>query len=70
MEYYPTIKKNETLPSATWMDLAGILLSQLGERQILYVITYIWNLKISQMNITKQKLTNAENKLVVTSGKR
>ena len=55
--YYPTSEKNRTLPFATWMDLAGTLLSQSGERQILYVITYIWNLKINHMNITKQKET-------------
>lgn len=67
---FPHREKNRTLPFATWMDLAGTLLSQLGERQILYVITYTGNLKVNHMNITKQKETHkyTENKLVVTSG--
>ena len=47
MEYYSTIKKNEILPfAATWIDLEGIMLSEMSdkERQILY-ITHLWNLK-------------------------
>ena len=40
------------------------------ERQIIYVITHIWNLKKYNklMNITKSRLR--ETKLVVTSGER
>ena len=35
MEYYPAIKKNEILPFATmWMELEGIMLSEVRERQI------------------------------------
>ena len=46
MEYYSAIKKNEILPFATtWMDLEGILLSEIRERQILYIITCMLNLK-------------------------
>ena len=48
MEYYSVIKNNEILSSvATWMDLEGIMLSEINqtERQILYDITYTWNLK-------------------------
>ena len=42
-DYYSDIKKNEILPSAaTWMDLKGIMLS---ERQILYDIAYMQNLR-------------------------
>ena len=38
--------KNEILPIATtWMDLEGIMLSEIRERQIPYDITYTWNLK-------------------------
>ena len=47
MEYYSPIK-NEILPfETTWMDLKGIMLSEMSdrERQILYFITYVWNLK-------------------------
>ena len=32
MEYYSAIKKNETLPFATtWMDLEGIMLSEISQ---------------------------------------
>ena len=35
-------KNNEILPFATiWIDLHNIILSEVGERQILY-ITYMW----------------------------
>ena len=45
MEYYLAIK-SEILPfAATWMDLENIVLSEVRQRQILYNITYIWNLK-------------------------
>ena len=49
MEYYTAIKKNEILPfAATWMDLEGYYAKwnkSDRERQILYDITYMWNLK-------------------------
>ena len=48
MEYYSAVKKNEILPFATrWMDLEGIMLNEMSdrERQTLYDITYMWNLK-------------------------
>jgi len=41
---YSVIKKNEILPFvATWMDLEGIILKEISdrERQILYDITYM-----------------------------
>ena len=35
MEYHPAIKKNEILPFATtWMDLEGIMLSEVRQRKI------------------------------------
>ena len=43
MDYYSAIKKNEIMPfAATWIDLEGIMLSEMsdGKRQTLYVITY------------------------------
>ena len=53
MEYYSAIKKNEILPFATtWMDLEGIMLSEVKsntERQILHDIIYMWDLK-NKMN--------------------
>ena len=34
MEYYSAIKKNEILPfAATWMDLAGIMLSDISQTE-------------------------------------
>ena len=46
VEYYSAIKKNEIMPfAATWMDLEIIILGEVRERQIPYVITYMWNLK-------------------------
>ena len=34
MEYYPAIKKNEILPFATtWIDLEGIMLSEISQRE-------------------------------------
>ena len=39
-------KKSESLTLATtWMDLEGIMLPEINQRQILYVTTYMWNLK-------------------------
>ena len=36
MEYYSAIKKNEILPFATtWVELEGIMLSEIRKRQII-----------------------------------
>ena len=44
-DYYSVIKK-ETLPFATkWMDLDRFMLSEIRQRQILYVLTDMWMLK-------------------------
>ena len=44
MEYYSAVKKNTRMPfAATWMELETLILSE-RERQIPYVITYMWNL--------------------------
>ena len=72
MEYYSAIKKNEILPFATtWMDLEGIMLgeiSQTEKEKYCYFITYMWNLKHKQMDITKQKQTHRYREQ--TSGKK
>ena len=61
------------LPFATtWTDLEGILLSEINQRKMIYDIIYMWNLKKKTGSITNRlgnRLTNVENKLVVTSGK-
>ena len=49
MDYYSAIKKNEILSFATtWIDLKGIMLSKISNREgktILYDIIYMWNVK-------------------------
>ena len=66
MKYYSAIKKNETVPfAATWMDIKIIILSDMSDRQrqISCDITYMWNLKMIQMNLfTKQNQTHRRSK--------
>ena len=48
IEYYSVIKNKELLPFVTtWMDLEGIMLSEMSDRdrQVLYDLTYMWNLE-------------------------
>ena len=46
MEYYSAIKKNDILPSATTcMELEGIMLSEITERQISYDFTHMRTLR-------------------------
>ena len=45
-EYYSAMRKKEILTFATtWMDLEGIRLSEIRERQTLSGLTYMWKLK-------------------------
>ena len=40
------MKKKKMLPfAATWMDVEGIMRREIRERQILYDVTYMWDLK-------------------------
>ena len=46
MEYFSAIKKNEFLPFATmWMELEGIMLSEIRERQKSYDFTHMRTLR-------------------------
>ena len=46
MEYYSTIKKNDILPFATMrMELEGIMLNEIRERQTSYDFTHIKTLR-------------------------
>ena len=46
MEYYSTIKKNEILPFVTmWMELEGIILSEIRERQKSYDFIHMRTLR-------------------------
>ena len=73
-EYYSAIKKNEITPfAATGMDLETIILSENREGQIPHDVTYMWHLKklkVQMSLFTKQRLTETENKLMVTKGER
>ena len=57
VEYYSAIRMYEILPfAATWMDQHTIILSEVTQRQILYDITYMWNIKnMIQMNLLKKQ---------------
>ena len=74
MEYYSAIRKNEIMTfAATWTDLGIIILSKSDrERQISYDIIYMQNLK-KWYKLTylqnRNRLTDLENKLMVTGGK-
>ena len=59
MEYYSALKNNEILPfAATWMDLEGIVLSEISQRKTntvwyhLYVESKKYN---TLVNITKKE---------------
>ena len=46
MEYYLAVKKKEILPFATtWMELEGIMLSEIRERQVSYNFTQMRTLR-------------------------
>ena len=74
MEYYSAIKKYKSLPFvATWMDLEGIMLSEISqtEKKTPHDFTYMWNLENKTNEHTKQnrnRLIDTENKLVVARG--
>ena len=53
MEYYSAIKKNEIMPfAATWMDPEMVILNEVSqtEKEKLYDIPYMWNLKRNDTN--------------------
>ena len=51
MEYYPAIKKNEMPFAATWMDLEGIMLSEISQRDKYCMISLVCGIyKTEQMN--------------------
>ena len=54
MEYYSAIKKKkEILPFVTaWLDLEGIMLSEISQTKISYDFTCMWNLnKQNNLNV-------------------
>lgn len=67
MEYHSDLIMNGILPfAATWMDLEGIIHSEISQR-VTNTVDFTWNLnKASEQTINK--LIDAENQLVVTRG--
>ena len=60
-ELLQSIKEIEILPFViTWMNLEGITLSEISqtERQILYDITYMWNLKKQKHQVHRYREKN------------
>ena len=74
MEYYSSIKMNEILTFATmWMSTKLSEIRSDTGRKILYVITYIWNLKNKTNKClyrNRNRLTDIEHKFTVTKGER
>ena len=75
MEYYLAPKLNEIMPfEAAWMDLEIIIMNELSQRKTnTMYITYTWNLKYDTHELiyrNRNRLTDKENKLMVTKGKR
>ena len=74
MEYYSAIKKNEIMPfAATCMDLEIVILSEVRQRKtnIIYHLhgdSKIWYKSTYLQN--GNRLTDIENKLMVTKGGR
>ena len=61
MEYYSAIKKNDILPfAATWMDLEGIMLSEISQTMTntVWYCLHVESKKYNKLvNITKKKQT-------------
>ena len=74
MEYYSAIIKNEIMPFAvTWMDLEIIILSEISQtdKDKYNNHLYVEHKKMIQINLyTKQRLTDIENKFMITKGER
>ena len=63
-------EKKEILPFVTtWVDLEGILLSEIREIQIPYDLSYMWNLK-NKTNTQKTWLIDTGKRKVVARGGR
>ena len=63
MEYYSAIRIYQTLSLvATKIDLENTILSEMHQRQILYGISYMWNLKIIQIASIHKIETDLETK--------
>ena len=60
MEYYSAIIKNKIMPfAATWMELESLILSEVSQRQISYII-YTWTLKNNTSESTYKIETDSQ----------
>ena len=50
------------------MELEGIILSEINQRKITVDFTCMWNLKNIKKQTNETKLTDIENRLIVTRG--
>ena len=78
MEYYSHRKENEISPfAATWLNLKGLMPSEISQRKTIIVWYHLYmqffkcNKQVSMLTKKKKKnrLTDTENKPVVTSGR-
>ena len=61
MEYYSAIKKKTAIPfAAAWMHLEILIISEIRERQVLYDITYIWNIKYGTNELISKTETDSQ----------
>ena len=73
MEYYSTIKKNEIMPfAAKWMDLEIIILTEVSQTKtnIIWYHLYVESKKNDTNELIYKRLTDIENKPMVTKGER
>ena len=70
MEHYSAMKRNKILPfAATWIDLEGIMLSEISQRKTNTVWYHVYvELENKTSDYKRNRLI--ENKLLVTSGER
>ena len=74
MGYYSDMKKNDTMPfAARWMDLKSIILSEVNsDRDKYHMTSFRCGIKKNYTNEqylqNRKRLTDIENKLMVTEG--
>ena len=65
MEYYSAIEKKEILPFATtWMELEGIMVSEIRQRKINTIGSHLY---VESEKNTNSELTDTEKRLVVAT---
>ena len=72
VEYCSAMKKNELMPfAATLMDLEIIIPNEVGQRKAnIWCHLYVESEKVIELIYKTNRLTDLENKLLVTEGER